>query len=203
MVQGATISAVLARDLLNDPNFVEPALLLRATEGHRDPQHGEFVPGAAIETAVNIVQAPVTGQERMTVEAGLRDEDLRKFWYAGDIASMRYGLTNGDRIVLGRLGTAQNRFTGADRLEAERLRDQYAAANAIWFALYQAGPVMVIQLNGFGHPVYQRYDATDGHWMNTDTYRAMRANRWGPFTEVMGVQARPRECVRSGKNDSS
>ena len=64
MVQGALISSVLARDLLNDPNFVEPALLLRATEGHLD-QYGEFVDGAAIETAVNIVQAPMTGQERL------------------------------------------------------------------------------------------------------------------------------------------
>ena len=191
MVQGALISSALARDLLNDPNFVEPALLLRATEGHRDPQHGEFVPGAAIETVVNIVQAPMTGQERITAPEGLRDEDLRKFWYAGDIASLRYGLTNGDRIVLGRLGTGQNRFTATTRVDAERLRDQYGVANPTWLTSYQTGAVNVIQLRGFGHPVYQRYDATDGHWTNTDTYRAVRVNRWGPFTEVMGVRQDP------------
>ena len=190
MVSSPQIARDIAASVLSHPSFTSPAILLRQTEGHRDTT-GEFVEGAAVETAVSMVHAPMTGQERLTAPEGLRDEDIRKFWLLGDHAALRYGLTDGDRIVLGALGQGLNRFTGNDRPEAERARDQYGVANAAWLASYQATETNLIQLRGFGHPVYQRYDATDGHWIQAEQWRTMRANRWGAFTEIMGVRIDP------------
>ena len=190
MVTSPQIANDIAASVLGHRSFQAAALLLRQTEGHRN-QYGEFVEGAAIETPVSLVHAPISGQERLVLEAGLRDEDVRTFWLLGDHPSLRYGLTDGDLFVLGALGMAANRFSGVDRGEAEQARDVYAIANPAWLAMYQSTPTNVIQLRGFGHPVYQRYDATDGHWVNADQYRAMRANRWGAFTEVTGVRRDP------------
>ena len=190
VVTSPQIANDIAASVLSHPSFQAAALLLRETEGHYN-QYGEWVEGAAVETAVSLVHAPISGQQRLTLEAGLRDEDVRTFWLLGDHPSLRYSLTDGDRFVLGALGTGQNRFDGATRVIAERLRDTYAANNPTWLAAYQTTTTNAIQLRGFGHPVYQRYDATDGHWVDADQYRAMRANRWGAFTEVMGVRRDP------------
>ena len=190
MVTTPQIANDIAASVLSHRSFQAAALLLRQTEGYYN-QYGEFVEGAAIETAVSLVHAPISGQQRLTLEEGLRDEDVRTFWLLGDHPSLRYGLTDGDRFVLGWLGQSQNRFSGTSESEAAMDRDVYAIANPAWLAGYQATPTNVIQLRGFGHPVYQRYDATDGHWVNADQYRATRANRWGAFTEVMGVRRDP------------
>ena len=192
MVTGARIGVQLAADLLGDPNLSEPAIWLRNTAGHRI-SGGEFQAGAAIETPVSVVQAPITGQARNIVPEGLRDEDLRTFWVMGDIPSLRYGLADGDRFVMGALGANQNRFTGATIGDAESARDLYAIANPTWFASYQSNPAAnAIQLRGFGsHPIYQRYDAINSHWINADVYRAADAKRWGAFTEVLSVRIDP------------
>ena len=190
MVSGPQISRDVASAVLTDPNFTEPALLLRETEGDRN-RHGEFVPGAAIETGITVASAPITGQERLTVPEGLRDEVVRKFWYAGNISALRYGLTNGDRIVQGRLGPSRNRFNGSSETVAQSVRDQYATTNPSWLDMYRTNTNFVIQLTGFGHPRYQRYDPTDGHWQDADTYRAVQADDWGGFVEVMGTRIDP------------
>lgn len=191
ITQGSILAREVAAEVLVDPNFTEPGLLLRGTEGMRNI-FGEWVEGFAIENATQLVQAPLTGQERLTVEEGLRDEDLRKFWMLGDIVALRYGLTDGDRIVLGALGPTQNRFSGATRREAEAVRDSYGVANSSWLTGYQASVGALIQLRGFGeHPIYEQYDAVDGHWAMASIYRTIRGQRWGPFTEVIGLRLDP------------
>ena len=113
---------------------------------------------------------------------------------------VRPGLSDAETLILGSLGNVLNRFTGSTRAQAEGQRDQYAIANPTWLASqYQANFSGMIQLSGFGAPVYQRYDEIDGHWANADVYRATIVNRWGPFTEVMGVKQDPmRSSCRCG-----
>ena len=190
MVQGASIAGILAADVLADPNFVEPAILLRPTEGLFN-DFGEFVPGSAIERIVSLVSAPASGQERLVLPEGVRDMDVRKFWIASDVFALRPGLSDAETIILGSLGPEQNRFSGATKTDAELVRDNYGIANPAWQAAYRANFSLMIQLRGFGVPVYQRYDEIDGHWANADVYRATIVNRWGPFTEVMGVKQDP------------
>ena len=190
MVTGATLSRELAQEVLTDPSFTESALMLRATEGHRD-QYGEFVRGADVETAIGLVSAPMTGQERLALPEGLRDEDVRKFWIIGDASALHYGLADGDRIILGQLGPSQNVFSNATKEEAEDDRDQYGIANPTWLESYRDSVVNMIQLRGFGAPIYQRYDAIDGHWANANVYRAYRPQRWGGFTEITAIRQDP------------
>ena len=120
MVTSPQIANDIATSVLGHRSFQAAALLLRETEGHYN-QYGEWVEGAAVETAVSLVHAPISGQQRLTLEAGLRDEDVRTFWLLGDHPSLRYSLTDGDRFVLGALGTGQNRFDGTTRVIAERM----------------------------------------------------------------------------------
>ena len=164
--------------------------MLRATEGHRN-QQGIFVPGAVIETAVSLVSTPITGQERLTVAEGLRNEDIRTFYVTGDVVGLHYGLADEDLFVLGGLGQTQNRFSGTTKAEAEQVRDQYAIANPAWLTAYQGNVANVIQLRGFGGPVYQRYNPVDGDWSDTDDYRAYSTQRWGSFTQIMAIRRDP------------
>ena len=170
MVSGPSIARDIAANVLTHPSFTSSAIVLRQTEGHR-ATNGQWVAGAELATASTVVNVPITGQQRLTVPEGLRDEDVRKFWLLGDEQrALRAGLTDGDRLVLGALGMAQNVFTGASVAQAERARDQYGVANPAWLAMYQSTTANVIQLRGFGgHSIYQRYDATNGHWLNADT----------------------------------
>ena len=187
MVTGSQIARDIAASVLTHPSFIEPALMLRATEGHRN-QQGIFVPGAVLETAVSLVSTPITGQERLTVAEGLRNEDIRTFYVIGDVVGLHYGLADGDVFVLGGLGQGQNRFSGATQADAAQLRDQYGVANPAWLTAYQTNVGNMIQLRGFGHPVYQRYDAVDGHWGDADDYRAFSTQRWGSFTQIMAIR---------------
>ena len=119
-------------------------------------------------------------------------QDLRTFAIVGDVPAFRYGQTDGDRMVLGALGNVQNRFSGTTQMEAEQARDLYGVSNPAWLTAYQNSVASVIQLRGFGsHPIYQRYDATDGHWISADVYRAYDAKRWGAFTIVGAVRQDP------------
>ena len=192
MVTSPQIANDIAASVLSHPSFQAAALLLRETEGHFN-QYGEPVEGAAIETAVSLVHAPISGQQRLTLEEGLRDEDVRTFWLLGDHPSLRYGLTDGDRFVLGALGTGQNRFDGATREIAERARDTYAANNPTWLAAYQTTTTNAIQLRGFGHPVYQRYDA-NGRALGER--RPIPRNAGEPLGRVYGSNGR---AARSGE----
>ena len=189
-MNGSALATSLAQDVLISPDFIEPAIHLRQTEGVRNDD-GIWVPGSALELALDLVSAPITGQERMTLPEGLRDEDVRRFWLQGDHPSLRYGVSDGDLLILGKLGATRNRFSGASQRNAEQARDAYADVNPAWLAGYRADSSLAVQLHGFGTPRYERFDGTDGHWAVADTWRAATANRWGPFTEVMGVRQDP------------
>ena len=186
MVTGARIAATVAASALSNVGFVESAFLLREAVGDRDDD-GVWVPGAITATTVSVVQAPITGQERNTLPEGMRDSDVRKFWVMGDVASLRYGRTDGDRLILGALGAADNTFTGTSYADAVAARDAYATANPAWLAIYQVTVGGLILVQG----IYQRWDAALGVWTGADVYRSIRANRWGPFTEVMASRQDP------------
>ena len=150
-----------------------------------------------VQTAINLVSAPMgfagrgAGQERLAVPEGLRDEDLRVFWYPGTISSLHYGLADGDLIVPGALGPVTNTFNGDSRLQAESFRNQYASIAPGWFARYQADSSQLTRLTGFGASVFELYDAVEGHWILAPTYQAVNAANWGSFTEVLGVRKDP------------
>ena len=191
MVTGARISREVAANVLTHDSFLSPCLLLRSTEGHRN-QYGEFVEGATQETALSLVSVPITGQERLTVPEGLRNEDIRKFYTINDVTGLHYGLADGDRFILGMIGTElPNRFTGATEAAAGQLRDQQSVNAPAWLGHYQGNVASLIQLRGFGDPIYQRYDAVDGHWAGADQYRAWKPQRWGGFTEITAIRRDP------------
>ena len=118
---------------------------------------------------------------------GMRNSDVRKFWIQGDVESLRYGQTDGDRFVLGALGAADNVFIGTSYEDALAERDAYANANPTWLAGYQATVGGLIQVQG----IYQRWDAALGGWTGADVYRSILVNRWGPFTEIMASRQDP------------
>ena len=140
------------------------------------------------------MQAPLTGQDRLTLEEGLRDEDLRKFWLQGDHSALRPGLTDGERILLGAFGSvATNRFNAATLADAESARDVYGVANPTWLDGYRANTTLLIQLYGFGDPVYQSYDETDGHWVQSRRVPGRANEPLGRVHRSDGRQTRPRE----------
>ena len=190
MVTSSQIAKDVAASVLSHPSFLTSAILLRSTEGIRN-QHGEFVEGASVATTVSLVTTPITGQERLILPEGLSNEDIRKFYVMGDVVGLHYGLADGDQFILGQLGPSQNTFTGVKELEAELERDKYGIANPTWLTAYQSGVGNMILLRGFGEPVYQRYDAIDGHWGNADIYRAYMPQRWGAFTEITAIRRDP------------
>ena len=190
MVTGAQITRDIAASVLSHPSFLEPAILLRSTEGIRN-QYGEFEPGAPVATPMSLVSVPITGQERLILPEGLRNEDVRKFYVIGDVVGLHYGLADGDQIVPGQLGPSQNIFSGLAMADAELERDTYGVAHPTWLTSYQSSVANMILLRGFGLPVYQRYDAIDGHWGNADIYRAYRPQRWGAFTEIVAIRRDP------------
>ena len=196
MTFGNAIAAQLTRDVLADQAFVEPGVILRATAGARN-RLGEFVEGTLQETEMQLVSAPVglTGQgaaqQRQALPEGVRDADIRTFWLRGDFPSLRYGVADGDLILLGELGPETNRFTGDTRVDAETARDMYGAQNPSWLLEYRADANHLIQLGGFGSTVYQAYDPIDGTWADRPPYRAVQAARWGTFTEVVGARQDP------------
>ena len=75
----------IAQRLLS-ANLAEPAVLIRETGGRRN-RHGEYQEISQPKTLTDIVvvSAPVSGEERLTLPEGLREQDLRMFWLKHDI----------------------------------------------------------------------------------------------------------------------
>ena len=190
MAFGATIAQELANTVLVDAAFVENGLVLQETEGIYN-NFGEYQAGSTIETDVIFVQAPISGHDRLVLEEGLRDEDLRTFWIRGDFVALRYGATEGDQFLQGRVGPPAHTFTGTTQHGAELARDAYGSTHPDWLTLYWADPALLIKLTGFGSVLYQNYEPIEGHWTNSTVYRVQRASRWGAFTEVLGIRRNP------------
>ena len=114
MVTGARVAQQIAQDVLGDVDFTEPALLLRSTEGTRN-QYKEWQPGAPVVREMAVVQTPMTnrdrtGQERIVLPEGVQDEDARSIWLQGGIASLHYGLSDGDRLDIRRVRAVTKRL---------------------------------------------------------------------------------------------
>ena len=90
----------VARRLARSP-FRCPAVLRRQSAGSFN-QYGEFEPGQVVEVAVNVVSAPIDGEERRVLPEGLRERDVRTFWTAEPLDPVQEGNSGqtGDRIVL-------------------------------------------------------------------------------------------------------
>lgn len=178
----------LASQVLRSTYMTEPGIILRDMPGMRN-EYGEWVEGSTQEDQVTLTSYPTKGQDRLTVSEGLRSQDMRTFLVQGDLPTLRAGQTDGDDLLQGRLGTADNVFPGDTQAESEELRDAYATANPAWLAEYQADAERLIKLTGFGAAVYQRWAVTANGWVNQPLYKVIMARRWGAFTEVMGVHS--------------
>ena len=64
--------------------MLESAQLEHQEDGTRNA-HGVFIPAAPTITTISCVTAPVDGQEREILPAGLRSEELRTFWIKGTV----------------------------------------------------------------------------------------------------------------------
>lgn len=188
MVTGARITGQIAGDVLNDPHFTESAVLIRESAGMRDDD-GEWIRGTLTSSAVSVVQAPITGQERRVLPEALRDEDIRTFWLNAPAYSLRYGRADGDLFILGSLGPTPNTFAGQDRASVEALRD--AVVEAGWLARYQRAVGLLIRLEIGDSLIYQRWDSGLNEWADADAYRAYSPRAWGAFTEIMGIRQDP------------
>lgn len=93
-----TIAERLGARLL-DSAFTEGASLIRQSAGTRN-QYGEFVPGATTTTAISLVTAPITGQERLALPEGLRDRNIRKFYLDTEVQAVDEGDTGKDGDVI-------------------------------------------------------------------------------------------------------
>ena len=64
-------------------------------------QFGEFEPGTVTETAVQVVTAPVSGEDRQVLPEGLRERNVRTFWLTEAVDAVVEGSDGetGDQIV--------------------------------------------------------------------------------------------------------
>ena len=93
-------SRSLGRRVLRSKRLRTSATLYHQGEGGRN-QYGEFVPGAITATAIKLVTAPTTGQEREVLPEGLRERDVRRFWTLDAATAIVAGEDDGDWIRSG------------------------------------------------------------------------------------------------------
>ena len=67
-----------------------PAVLRRQTPGDFN-KYGEFVPGGVVEVPVQVVSAPVSGEERQVLPEGLRERNVRTFWLTEAVSAVVEG----------------------------------------------------------------------------------------------------------------
>ena len=90
----------IARRLARSP-FRCPAVLRRQTPGMRN-DFGEFVPGVVLELDVQVVRAPIDGEERRVLPEGLREEDVTTFWMVDQVEPVDEAIEGhgGDHLVV-------------------------------------------------------------------------------------------------------
>ena len=94
---GTAIASRLAASILNSANFLEDGRLYRHLGSSRN-EYGEPVSGPFVRYDVQLVTDPISGEERMALEEGLREEEVRKFWIKGQRVNAILGASNGDVI---------------------------------------------------------------------------------------------------------
>ena len=93
----SVISERVARIVFQNPDLLDPAQLITRAAGTFD-NYGDFIPGAETATLVDVVTAPITGEERQILEEGIRTRDIRKFWLTQPVSAGVEGEDNGDII---------------------------------------------------------------------------------------------------------
>ena len=75
------ITELVANDVFALPDFLhaEGGVLVHAMPG-RYNQYGEFVNGETKRTRVNLISAPLIGEERAVLPDGINLENVRRFW---------------------------------------------------------------------------------------------------------------------------
>ena len=91
------IAEGLGADLLSDPNFTEAAVHIKRSDGVRNTD-GIFIPGAAPETPITVITAPLSGEDRLLLPEGIREAQGRKFWLTASVSAVREGAAAGDYI---------------------------------------------------------------------------------------------------------
>ena len=78
------------------------AAVLRRQSAGSFNEFGEFVPGTIVDVDVDLVTAPITGEDRQTLPEGIRLRNVRSFWLRESVTAAVEGDTGqtGDRIVL-------------------------------------------------------------------------------------------------------
>lgn len=90
------IAQRLASRVLLSPRLSEKATLITYAAGDYN-SYGEWEDGAKTETSIDVVTAPLSGQERQNLPEGLRERAVRKFWTSAT-ASITPGQTQGTQI---------------------------------------------------------------------------------------------------------
>ena len=93
----SAIATLLGADVLRLPEFEESGRLYRASPGARN-NYGEWVPGAFQRHDVTYVTAPTGGAMRQLLPDGLREKDLRSFWFTENATAIS-DTTQGDAII--------------------------------------------------------------------------------------------------------
>ena len=189
MPLGPPIAHRIARNILRNPNFIEAAVLLRDNPGDRN-EYGEWVPGDTQEDATELVSLPITGQERKILPEGLRDEEVRKFYWLGDGVALRADKTDGYRVLLGALAdeAEPHTFSAATRQEADTARD---GQSADWLEQYQDDNALLTKLVIDGETTFESWNTFFDNWDPVPVYRAVVAARWDAFTEFIGMRLDP------------
>lgn len=95
------VTAAVARDVLNDPEYLSSAELVTRVAGSRT-RGGDFAPGAETVTPVQVVAMPVTdrqgGEIRQLLPEGVRVKDMRQFILTEDVRPGVEGQSLGDII---------------------------------------------------------------------------------------------------------
>lgn len=87
-----------ANRVLRSAAFVESATLIHQTQGDHN-EYGEWEPGQAVATDVDLVTVPLTGQERQLLPEGLRERNVRRFYTLNVVAAIKPGISDGDLIL--------------------------------------------------------------------------------------------------------
>ena len=90
-------STRLANRLFKSKQLTKPGRIYRQEPGTVN-QFGEPCPGQFVRHDVRLATAPLTGQQRMILEEGLREEEGRMFYIKGSDVTAVADLKNGDAI---------------------------------------------------------------------------------------------------------
>ena len=82
------------------PELLEDAVLIRQAPGRYDDD-GIWVSGNPTEIDIQVVAAPMSGEDREVLPEGIREKDVRNFWFLEEAEAVVPGASGGDAIRYG------------------------------------------------------------------------------------------------------